>query len=85
MVDLKMLGRSLAESGLMGRSFAAMSEAEVRQVARMILDHSKKRCILCDQWEKVPEAPWWIGRCRIGGHGINRDSFCTLITDEPPF
>ena len=31
MVDLKMLGRSLAESGLMGRSFAAMSEAEVRQ------------------------------------------------------
>ena len=85
MVDLKMLGRSLAESGLMGKSFAIMSEAEARQVARLVLDYTKKRCVHCDQWEKVPESPWWIGKCRIGGHGIDRDSFCTLVTDEPPF
>ncbi len=85
MVDLKMLGRSLAESGLMDKSFAVMSEAEARQVARLVLDYTKKRCIHCDQWEKAPESPWWIGKCRIGGHGIDRDSFCTLVTDEPPF
>ena len=63
MVDLKMLGRSLAESGLMDKSFAVMSEAEARQVARLVLDYTKKRCIHCDQWEKAPESPWWIGKC----------------------
>lgn len=84
-LDLKLLGRLLAEAGLVDKNFAAMSADEVRGVAECMDRAAKKRCIHCDQWEKLPEAPWWIGRCRMGGHELGRDSFCTLITDQPPF
>ena len=85
MVNLKLLGRSLAEAGLMGKSFESMSEKEVRVVVGMVLAFSKKTCIHCDQWEKVPDAPWWIGKCRMDGHSLDKKSHCTLVTDEPPF
>jgi len=85
MLDLKLFGRSLADAGLMGKSFASMSEKEVRVVVGMVLAFSKKPCIHCDQWEKVPDAPWWVGTCRLDGHSIDKSSHCTLTTDEPPF
>lgn len=85
MLNLKLFGRSLAEAGLMQKSFADMSEEDVRSVARLIHTFSKKRCVHCDQWEKVPEAPWWIGKCRIDGHSIDRNAYCGLTIDEPPF
>lgn len=84
-LDLKLLGRLLTEAGLVDKNFAAMSADEVRGVAGCMDLATKKRCIHCDQWEKLPDSPWWIGKCRIGEHDINRDAFCTLTTDEPPF
>ncbi len=85
MVNLKLLGKSLAEAGLIQKSFAAMSEEEVRSVALLVHTFSKKRCVHCDQWEKLPEHPWWTGKCRIVGHSINKGAYCALTTDEPPF
>lgn len=85
MVDLKALARSLAESGLMRKNFYTMSREEVTLVARLVHAASKKRCIRCDQWEKAPEAPWWVGKCRIGGHALQKESYCSLETDSPPF
>ncbi|MDY0258661.1 MAG: hypothetical protein RBR41_03215 [Desulfovibrio sp.] len=85
MVNLKLLGTSLAEAGLMQKSFADMGEKEVLHVARLVDICSKKRCVHCDQWEKVPEAPWWIGTCRMDGHSLEKTSYCTITTDEPPF
>lgn len=84
-LDLKLLGRLLTEAGLVDKNFAAMSANEVRGVAVCMDLATKRRCIHCDQWEKLPDSPWWIGKCRIGEHDINRDAFCTLTTDEPPF
>ena len=85
MVNLKLFGRSLAEAGLMAKSFESMSEKEVREVVRLAHAFSRKRCVHCDQWEKVPERPWWIGKCRIAGHFIDKDDHCAITTDEPPF
>lgn len=84
-IDLKGFGRSLAEAGLMDKSFARMSAEEVHEVAGLLRAFTKKQCVLCEQWQPVANAPWWVGTCRVSGQSVNNKSFCGLAVDEIPF
>ena len=84
-IDLKGFGRSLAEAGLMDKSFASMSAQEVHEVARLLRAFTKKQCVLCEQWQPVEGAPWWVGKCRVSGQDVNNKSFCGLDVDSVPF
>lgn len=84
-IDLKGFGRSLAEAGLMDKSFASMSREEVHEVAELLRAFTKKQCVLCEQWQKVDGAPWWVGKCRVSGQDVSNKSFCGLALDEVPF
>ncbi len=84
-IDLKGFGRSLAEAGLMDKSFACMSKQEVHEVAGLLRAFTKKQCVLCEQWQKVEGAPWWVGKCRVSGQDVNNKSFCGLDVDTVPF
>ena len=84
-IDLKGFGRSLAEAGLMDRSFAGMSAAEVHEVAGLLRAFTRKQCVFCEQWQPVEGAPWWVGKCRVSGQKVNNKSFCGLDIDTVPF
>lgn len=84
-IDLKGFGRSLAEAGLMDKSFAAMSAEEVREVAGLLRAFTKKQCVYCEQWQPVEGAPWWVAKCRVTGQELGKDSCCSLTVDEVPF
>lgn len=84
-IDLKGFGRSLAEAGLMDKSFASMSAKEVHEVAGLLRAFTKKQCVLCEQWQPVANAPWWVGTCRVSGQDVSNKSFCGLALDEVPF
>lgn len=84
-IDLKAFGRALQDAGLMEKSFLHMSGEEVHEVADLLRAFSKKHCLFCDQWLQVPDAPWWVGKCRIDGHELRNDSMCTISTDRIPF
>lgn len=84
-IDLKGFGRSLAEAGLMDKSFARMNREEVHEVAGLLRAFTKKQCVLCEQWQPVAGAPWWVGKCRVSGQDVNNKSFCGLDRDAVPF